>query len=363
MLYERPLSVTPPDREVLAEAEQRQERLVKPAGSLGRLEELGCWVASCQGQCPPQPISAPRVVIFAGDHGVAARGVSAYPTEVTGQMTSAVLDGTAAISVLAATVGAEIRVVDMAVDAATPDPIASHKIRRGSGAIDVEDALTPEEAVAAIDAGRAIAATEIDSGADLLALGDLGIGSTTVAAVVIAKLTDSEPTEVVGRGTGIDDRAWMRKVSAIRDALWRARGIHGDPGALLAAIGSADLAAMTGFLAEAAARRVPVILDGVVTAAAALLADRLAPGARCWWVAGHQSTEPAHDIALYRLELEPLLTYGMHLGQGSGAVLAVPIVRAATEVLARTATSSEAGVSGPIAGVPMHDGHDLLDAT
>lgn len=370
MLYDRPFSIEPPDREVHAEAERYQLRLTKPAGSLGRLEELGCWVAACQGICPPRPIDSPHIVVFAGDHGVTSRGVSAYPSEVTGQMVANMLAGGAAISVLGAGAGATVRVVDIAVDADT-DPsgknvsLTGHKIRRSSGSIDVEDALSGDELVAAIDAGRAIAAEEIDAGADLLIAGDMGIGNTTIAAVIIAMITDNEPTAVIGRGTGIDDNAWMRKTAVIRDAMWRARPVRSDPGALLAAVGGADIAAMAGFLAEAAARRVPAILDGVVVTAAALLADRLAPGARRWWVAGHRSAEPAHTFALERLGLEPLLDYGMRLGEGSGAALAIPIVRAAAAILASMATFPEAGVSERTADDldTAPDGRDLLDAT
>nr|WP_245650161.1 nicotinate-nucleotide--dimethylbenzimidazole phosphoribosyltransferase [Millisia brevis] len=371
----------PPDREVYAEAERYQLRLTKPAGSLGRLEELGCWVASCQGVCPPRPITSPRIVVFAGDHGVTGRGVSAYPSEVTAQMVANMRAGGAAISILGAAAGASVRVVDIAVDTAPDgsggagdgtdgsgadeDDPTRYKIRRSSGSIDTEDALSPEELIAAIDAGRAIAAEEIDAGGDLLVAGDMGIGNTTIAAVLIAVLTDNEPTAVIGRGTGIDDNAWMRKAAVIRDAMWRARAVRSDPGALLAAVGGADYAAMAGFLAEAAARRVPAILDGVVVTAAAMMADRLAPGARRWWVAGHRSAEPAHTFALERLDLEPLLDYGMRLGEGSGAALAIPIVRAAAAVTASMATFPEAGVSeraaDDVGATP--DGRDLLDAT
>lgn len=370
MLYDQPFSVEPPDREVRAEAERHHLRLTKPAGSLGRLEQLGCWVAACQGVCPPRPIESPRIVVFAGDHGVTSRGVSAYPREVTGQMVANMLAGGAAISVLGAIAGAAVRVVDIAVDGEVPGSegnraLTRYKVRRSSGSIDVEDALSTDDVIAAINAGRAIAGEEIDAGADLLVAGDMGIGNTTIAAVLIAVLTDNEPTTVIGRGTGIDDAAWMRKAAVIRDAMWRARPTRSDPGALLAAVGGADIAAMAGFLAEAAARRVPAILDGVVVAAAAMVADRLAPGARLWWVAGHRSAEPAHTFALERLHLEPLLDYGMRLGEGSGAALAIPIVRAAAAVTASMATFPEAGVSeravGDLDASP--DGRDLLDAT
>ncbi|MGH3913481.1 MAG: nicotinate-nucleotide--dimethylbenzimidazole phosphoribosyltransferase, partial [Pseudonocardiaceae bacterium] len=303
--------------------------------------------------CPPRPFAMPQVVVFAGDHGVAARGVSAYPSEVTRQMVDNFLSGGAAVNVLAATVGAAVRVVDMAVDSAVasasemPSPVTRHKVRRGSGAIDREDALTGEEVNQALAAGIAIADEEVDRGADVLIAGDMGIANTTPAAVLVAALIGAEPVAVVGRGTGIDDAGWMRKTTAIRDALRRARPVVGDPVALLRTAGGADLAAMTGFLAQAAVRHTPVILDGLAIGAAALLAEELAPGARAWWVAGHRSVEPAHTQALAHLHLEPVLDLEMRLGEGSGAVVALALLQMAIRVLGEMATLADAGVSGP----------------
>jgi nicotinate-nucleotide--dimethylbenzimidazole phosphoribosyltransferase len=255
--------------------------------------------------------------------------------------------GGAAINVLAEAAGATVRVVDIAVDAAEPvsPSIGAHKVRRGSGNIAVEDALSAEETTAAIEAGRLIADEEVDCGADLLIAGDMGIGNTTPATTLIAALTNSEPVAVVGRGTGIDDAGWARKTAAIRDALYRARGLSADPVALLRVCGGADVAAMAGFCAQAAVRRTPVLLDGVVVTAAALVADRLAPGARQWWQAGHRSTEPAHALALQKLELEPIVDMRMRLGEGTGAAIALPVVRAAVAALASMATFDEAGVT------------------
>jgi nicotinate-nucleotide--dimethylbenzimidazole phosphoribosyltransferase len=338
-------AVSPPDDQVRQAALARQQQLTKPAGSLGRLEDLGVWAAACQGACPPRPFGRPRVVVFAGDHGIAAHGVSAYPSEVTGQMVANFLAGGAAINVLSAAAGATVRVVDMSVAGDTPPEVSKFKVRRGSGSIDREDALTEMEVETAIQAGRSIADEEIDGGADLLVAGDMGIGNTTPAAVLIAAVTSKEPVAVVGRGTGIDDQAWMRKAAAIRDALRRARPVAVDPVALLRTAGGADLAAMAGFVAQAAVRRTPVVLDGVVVTAAALVADRLAPGARQWWVAGHRSVEPAHGFALEYLGLKPLLDLDMRLGEGSGAVAALPLVLAATRILAEMATFGDAGVS------------------
>lgn len=340
-------AVAAPDAEAGRAARQRQTTLTKPPGSLGRLEELSVWAAACQGVCPPRQFERARVVVFAGDHGVARAGVSAFPPEVTAQMVANFAAGGAAINVLADLAGAGVRVADIAVDGEPADgAVSAHRIRRASGNIAVEDALTAEEAVAAVAAGRAIADEEVDAGADLLIAGDMGIGNTTPATTLIAALTRSEPVAVIGRGTGIDDDGWARKVSAIRDALYRARAVVADPVGLLRVCGGADLAAMAGFLAQAAVRRTPVLLDGVVVTAAALVADELAPGARAWWQAGHRSTEPAHTLALQRLELEPIVDLGMRLGEGSGAAVALPVLRAAVATLASMATFAEAAVTG-----------------
>jgi len=341
-------SVEAPSESTRREAVARHEQLTKPLGALGRLEEIGVWVAACQGQCPPKPFARPRVVIFAGDHGIARHGVSAFPSEVTAQMVANFLTGGAAINVLAATAGATVRVVDMSVDSdgtGLPEQVTAHKVRRSSGAIDREDALTADEVVAAIEAGKAIADEEIDGGADLLIAGDMGIGNTTPAAVLIAALTGAEPVAVVGRGTGIDDQTWMRKAVAIRDALRRARRVSADPIALLRTAAGADIAAMAAFLAQAAVRRTPVILDGVIAGAAALAAEELAPGAAQWWIAGHRSVEPAHTLVLDHLDLKPVLELDMRLGEGSGAAAALPLVAMAARILAEMATFADAGVT------------------
>lgn len=347
-------SVAVPDPDVAAAARARQDTLTKPPGSLGRLEDLSVWVAACQGQCPPHQFARARVVVFAGDHGVTAAGVSAFPAEVTAQMVANFDAGGAAISVLADLAGAGVRVVDVAVDCDTPlsEAVGAHKVRRASGNIAVEDALTEDEVAAAVDAGRRIADEEVDGGADLLIAGDMGIGNTTPATTLIAALTDTEPVAVVGRGTGIDDEGWMRKTAAIRDALFRARPHMADPVALLRVCGGADIAAIAGFCAQAAVRRTPVLLDGVVVTAAALAADRMAPGARQWWQAGHRSVEPAHTLALSRLGLEPIVDLGMRLGEGTGAAVALPILRAAVATLASMATFAEADVTDRAVAAP-----------
>ncbi|WP_238419827.1 nicotinate-nucleotide--dimethylbenzimidazole phosphoribosyltransferase [Gordonia sp. 'Campus'] len=337
--------ITPPDEAVARAARERQAILTKPPGSLGRVEEIGVWIAACQGQCPPTALTSPTVVVFAGDHGVAGGGVSAFPPEVTAQMVANIAAGGAAVNVLAERAGATVQVVDMSVDADTDPHVSRYKVRRSSDDLRTSDAISLEQARMALAAGRAIADELVDSGTGLLIAGDMGIGNTTPATVLVGALTRREPVEIVGRGTGIDDTGWMRKTAAIRDGMRRARKVVHDPLALLAAVGGADLTATAGFLAQAALRRTPVILDGVVVTAAAMVANELAPGAMRWWIAGHRSVEPAHQIALEHLDLEPVLDLSMRLGEGSGAVLALPIVQSATDLLFSMATFDEAGVS------------------
>jgi nicotinate-nucleotide--dimethylbenzimidazole phosphoribosyltransferase len=338
--------VTPPDTVSAAAARARQDTLTKPRGALGRLEDLSVWVSSCQGQCPPTQFQRARIVVFAGDHGVARSGVSAYPPEVTAQMVANIAAGGAAINALADIAGATVRVVDLAVDA---DPLSSeigaHKVRRSSGDIATEDALTEQEARDAIDAGRQIADQEVDGGADLLIAGDMGIGNTTAATVLVAALTGVEPVAAVGYGSGIDDAGWARKTAAVRDALFRAEHVLANPIATLQCCGGADLAGIAGFCAQAAVRRTPVLLDGMVVTAAALIAEQLAPGARLWWQAGHRSTEPAHALALARLGLDPIVDLRMRLGEGSGAAVALPVLRAAVATLSSMATFVDADVT------------------
>jgi nicotinate-nucleotide--dimethylbenzimidazole phosphoribosyltransferase len=347
-------ALTPPDRHAREAALARQGVLTKPAGALGRLEPLSAWVAAVQGVCPPQAFTRVRVVLVAADHGIAQVGVSAYPPEVTGQMVANFAAGGAAVNVLARQVGATVRV-------------ASDGVGKPSGRIDREDALTDSEFTDAYGLGVAIADEEIDSGCDLLIPGDMGIGNTTPAAALVAALLDREPVAVIGRGTGIDDATWMRKATAVRDALRRARRADAqDAEDLIRILGGRDLAALTGLLVQAAQRRTPVLLDGVVSCAAALAAERIAPGASEWWVAGTRSTEPAQALALEALELEPLLDLGLRLGEGTGALLALPLVQAAALTLTEMATFTEAGVSDrdEAAGLPAESpGPDLADAT
>ena len=346
------VEVALPDALASAEATARQLTLTKPAGALGRLEEISIWAAGVQGRCPPIPFTRPSVVVFVGDHGVArAVGTSAFPPEVTAQMVLNFLAGGAAVNVLARKVGAQVRVIDVSVDCdrAYLDKIApevvQHRIRKGSGAIDREDALTQAEGEAAFTLGQRIADEEIDSGADVLIAGDMGIGNTTPAAALTGPLASADAATVTGTGTGIDDATWMRKCAAVRDAMRRGRPFMGEPRKLLQVVAGADIAAMSGYLLQAAIRRTPVLLDGTITTAAALAADRIDYRAKNWWLAGHLSAEPAHALALNRLNMTPLLSYQMRLGEGTGALLALPILQSAIALLNEMATFAEAGVS------------------
>ncbi|PKW07342.1 nicotinate-nucleotide-dimethylbenzimidazole phosphoribosyltransferase [Streptomyces sp. 1222.5] len=327
-----------PDGGVRRDAEARRERQIVPPGALGRLDELGEWLAAAQGAVPVRQVERPRVVLFAGDHGIAELGVSARPAGGAEQLVRAVLEGASPVAVLARRLEVPVRVVDMALDcdpAGFPEDVVRHRVRRGSGRIDIEDALTLDEAEAALRAGVALADEEADSGTDLVVLGDISVGGTTPAAVIVAALCGTDASVVTGRGgLAIDDLAWMRKCAAIRDALRRARPVLGDQLQLLATVGGADLAAMTGFLLQCAVRKLPVILDGVVAAACALVGQRVAFRAPDWWLAGHASGEPGQAKALDRMALEPLLEQGVKVGEGAGALLALPLVRAAAALAA-----------------------------
>ena len=336
--------LSPPSPDVLARAHERLAGLATPPGALGRVGELGAWLAACQGSVPPEPLTDVRLVVFGGDHGVAAHGVSAYPSAVTEAMVRTIVAGRAGVSALAREHGVAVTVLDIAVDADLSDlpaAVTSRKVRRGSGAIHVEDALTPAETRRSLDLGASVAAELVDDGAQVLMTGDLGIGNTTPAAALVAASLGLPADEVTGRGTGIDDEGWTRKRDVVAAALARAGGRAADPVDLLTALGSADLAATVGFLASASRLGVPVVLDGLMSVACAVVAEAYAPGASAWWVAGHRSTEPAQTHALKSLGLEPLLDVGMRLGEGSGAVAALPLLRSGIAVLRDVALLSE----------------------
>jgi nicotinate-nucleotide--dimethylbenzimidazole phosphoribosyltransferase len=337
-----------PDQAARAAA---SEQLGRRGRTLGRLGDLGAWLAGCQGSFPPKPIAHPRLVLFAADHGIAAAGVSAQPTGATAARATLIARGGDAAGVLAAEFGVAVEVVDVGIDGNPGGHVVGdYKVRRGSGRIDREDALTGDEAVAAFEAGVHLADAAVDSGADLLLTGTIGAASTTAAAALTGVLTGSDAASMTGRGSGIDDRAWMRKCAAVRDAMWRARPAVSDRLRLLAVAGGADLAALTGFLLEAAVRRTPVVLDDVTVSASALVAQRVAYRAPQWWIAGQSTAEPAHQRALERLALTLATDLGTNLGGGVGALLCLPTLRAAAVLLAvisGDAPSGDASGAGP----------------
>nr|WP_300147506.1 nicotinate-nucleotide--dimethylbenzimidazole phosphoribosyltransferase [Propionicimonas sp.] len=328
--------VKAPSNEAYAAARALSDGQAKPLGALGDLEELAAWVASCQGTCPPRQLDDVRVVVFAGDHGVAADGVSAYPVEITPAMVYGIAAGHAGVSALAAANDVRVSIYDLGVAVDFPDlpaEVSRFKVRRSSGAIHLADALTRDEVEAALAAGDTIAVEQIADGAQLLIAGDLGIGNTTIAAALIAATLGVPAAAVTGRGTGIDDGALVHKTALVEAAITRAGARVADPVERLAALGAADFAAAVGFISGAARRGVPVLLDGVIAVAEALVAEDYAPGTKAWLRAGHRSTEPGQALALDRLGLKPLVDFSMRLGEGSGAVLAVPMVRSAVAAL------------------------------
>src|SRR3954469_5221715 len=336
--------ISAPAPSARAAAFKRQARLTKPAGALGRLEDLSVWAAGVQGRCPPTRFERVRVVLIAADHGIAQAGVSAYPAEVTAQMVANFVAGGAAVNVLARETGASVRVVDVGVSVDVAGADNRYKVCRGTRPIDTEDALDGEQLAAALRAGVAIIDDEVDSGADLIVPGDMGIGSTTPCAAVTAALLGLSAEATTGRGTGVDDATLARKRTAVTSAIARLGGST-DPLRVVGAIGGADLATMTAMLLAAAARRTPVLLDGVVSCTAALVAARIAPQARDWWLAGHRSSEPAQRASLDALGLAPVVDLELRLGEGTGALVALPVLQMAIAPLAEMATVDEAGVS------------------
>lgn len=342
--------VPPLDPAAIAAADARQTQLTKPAGSMGRLEALGSRLAGMYAVCPP-PIPEPAVVaVFAGDHGVHAQGISPWPQEVTVQMVANVAAGGAVVNALARQVGASVCVIDVGVANALPAGVDARivdaRIVDGTADFTTGLALSREQAQAAVLIGARTADRLIDEGARLLVTGDLGIGNTTASAALIAVFTGADPGAVTGPGAGSDARMLAHKIAVIRAGIVRHQPDPTDPIGVLAAFGGAEHAALAGFLVATAARRVPVILDGVIAGAAALVAAALCPGVTAYLVAGHRSTEPGATAALAALRLEPILDLGMRLGEGSGGVLAVPVVQAAARLLREVATFDSAGVAG-----------------
>jgi nicotinate-nucleotide--dimethylbenzimidazole phosphoribosyltransferase len=341
-------AIGPLDAAAVAAARERQELLTKPSGSLGRLEDVSVQLAGIAGQCPP-PLPEPAVVaVFAADHGVHAQGVTPWPQEVTAQMVANFVASGAAVNAIATQAGASVCVVDVGVAADLPTArgLLSRKVRPGTADMTEGPAMTLEEARLAVETGIQVAADLVEEGNRCLITGDMGIANTTASAALIAVFTMSTPALVTGRGTGIDDPTWARKVEVVRRALELHRCDAAAPLETLAAVGGLEHAALAGFILGGAARRVPVLLDGVIACAAAVAARAFAPQVTDYLIAGHLSTEPGALRALDALGLQPLLDLGMRLGEGSGAVLALPVVAAAARVLRDMATFDSAGVSG-----------------
>jgi nicotinate-nucleotide--dimethylbenzimidazole phosphoribosyltransferase len=335
--------IRPPSSRVHADARSRLEALAKPVGALGRLEDLAAWLSACQEVCPPRPLDRVRAVILAGDHGVSHSRVSAYPREVTAAMVRAFVAGVAGASSLARQHGVALRVLDLGVDddlADLPAEVSMYHIGPSSP-LHLGDALTAEQCRQALAIGRKVAEAEIAAGADLLILGDMGIGNTTPAAALIAASFGVGADQVVGRGTGIDDERLAHKTAVLAQALHRMGDRVADPRERLAGLGSADLAAGVGFLCTAARRGVPVLLDGIVSLAELAVAEELEPGVIGWCAAGHRSTEPAQQLALDKLGLVPILDLGLRLGEGTGALLALPVLRSAGLLLTEMALLSD----------------------
>ena len=340
--------VRPLDRAAMSDADALQARLTKPAGSLGQLEALGAALAGIAGACPP-PLPVPAAVaVFAADHGVVAQAVTPWPQEVTAQMVSNFCAGGAAINVLANQAGARVVVVDVGVASPLDDApgLLRRRVRPGTADLSREPAMTVDEAAQALDVGAEVAALLVADGAHCLVTGEMGIGNTTPAAAIVAALTGRPPVDVTGRGTGIDDRSLARKVAVVERALaLHADALGAGPLETLAAIGGLEIAALAGFVVGAAAAGVPVIIDGLIADAGALVAAALVPGVEQRCIAGHRSVEPGAGAALAHLGLEPVLDLGLRLGEGTGACLALPIIEAAARILGEMATFDSAGIT------------------
>ncbi|MEU0380580.1 nicotinate-nucleotide--dimethylbenzimidazole phosphoribosyltransferase [Streptomyces cyaneofuscatus] len=347
LLQETISAIRPLDAKALGEAWERQKRMTKPAGALGMLEIISAQLSGLSRMCPP-PIPEPAAVaIFAGDHGVHAQGVTAWPQEVTAQMVANFLGGGAVCNAFAAQVGAEVCVVDVGVATdlpATPG-LLPRKVRKGTSDFTTGPALTRDEVLAAIEVGIETARDLVAAGNKALLTGEMGIANTTASAALICVYTGADASEVTGRGTGINDEMHARKVDVVRRALDLHQPDASDPIGVLAAVGGLEHAAMAGFLLGGASLRTPVILDGVSAGAAALVARAIAPEALAACIAGHRSAEPGHVAALNKLGLRPLVDLDLRLGEGTGALLALPIVQSAARAMHEVATFDAAGVT------------------
>jgi nicotinate-nucleotide--dimethylbenzimidazole phosphoribosyltransferase len=341
------LRVTATDTSAALAARALQDRLTKPQGSLGFLETLGVQLAAIAGECPP-PVPEPvTIAVFAGDHGVVIAGVTPWPSEVTAQMVTNFCAGGAAINVLARHVGASVVVVDVGV--ASPIPGDAHgllgrNVRRGTANLAEGPAMSTDEALAALNVGADVARDALERGAKLLVTGDMGIGNTTPSAALIAAFTSAPPRDVTGRGTGIDDEMLNVKTRVIESALARLSP-DAAPLDVLAEVGGLEIAALAGFIVAGAAAKVPVVIDGVIAVAAAVVARAFAQNVTGYLIAGHRSSEPGASAGLVHLGLNPVLDLGLRLGEGSGATLAVPLVQAAAKILREMATFDSAGVT------------------
>jgi nicotinate-nucleotide--dimethylbenzimidazole phosphoribosyltransferase len=343
-------SIAPlPDPGAELEARRRLDQLTKPPGSLGRLEELAVRLSGIAGVCPP-PLHDPVIFTLAADHGVVAQGVSAYPQAVTAQMVENFLRGGAAVNVLAHHAGARVVVADLGVAAPLPrhPDLRDHRVAAGTADMTRGPAMTPEQCARAVEAGLALVETERARGADLIGTGEMGIGNTTAASAIVAALTGASPESVTGPGTGVDAAGRRRKVEAIRRALAVSRPDPADALDTLAKVGGFEIAGLVGVILAGAAARLPVVLDGFIAGAAALVAVTLAPLARHALFASHRSAEPGHAVALGHLALEPYLTLDLRLGEGTGTALFIPLARAAAAIYGEMATFKSAGVDGPV---------------
>ncbi len=334
------------DRAAMEAARSRQDNLTKPQGSLGRLERLSVQIAGITGQVNSS-LQHKAIITMAGDHGVAAEGVSLYPQEVTAQMVANFLRGGAGINVLARQIGARVVVVDMGVKGEVDDHplLVRRKIAPGTANMAQGPAMSREQAVACVEAGIAIVEGEVEKGLDIVGTGDMGIANTTPSSAIAAAFTGDSLEELVGRGTGIDDRQLYIKKRVIRQALEVNAPDPSDALDVLAKVGGFEIGGLAGVMLGAAAHRIPVVIDGFISGAAALVAAGLCPRARDFMIASHLSAESGHRIILDFLRLRALLKLEMRLGEGTGAALGIFLCEAAARLLAEMATFADAGVS------------------
>ncbi len=346
LLSETIAKIQPLDEGAKWAARERQNQLTKPQGSLGRLEEISIQLAGITGQPRPR-IARPVVITMAGDHGVALQGVSAYPPEVTPQMVLNFLRGGAAINVLARHAGARVVVVDMGVATDLPPDadLIVKKIAFGTRDFSQGAAMTRDEARRAVEAGIEVAVREMDRGADMIGTGDMGIGNTTPSSAIVAAFTGRSVAEVTGRGTGVDDVGLARKVAVIERALAVNRPDPSDALDVLSKVGGFEIGGLAGVIIGAAARRVPVVIDGFISGAAAMIAYHLAPVTQPYMIAAHRSVEIGHRVMLEHLKLKPLFDLDLRLGEGTGAALGISLCQAACKILDEMATFGEAGVA------------------